>query len=148
MRPNRKVWMLLDDDRSLLEIVSTLADLWDKDTILLHSGGDAMAWVEAFKAGSIEGPIPELALLDVRLPGGPQGDDIARELRRTSGLHVMAIVMMTANALDSAQEAHLLEQTGADGCVGKPFPPLDDLKKRLDQAINRRADTLYRAARG
>lgn len=148
MGPNRKVWILLDDDRALLEIVSTLADLWDKDAILLHSGSEAMAWIEAFKEGSTSGPAPELALLDIRLPGGPQGDDIAREMRRTPGLHTVAIVMMTANALDTAEETHLLEQTRADGVVGKPFPLLDDLKKQLDQAINRRAEALYRAARG
>lgn len=148
MKSNRKVWILLDDDRALLEIVSTLADLWDKEAVLLHSGSEAMAWIEDFKAGRYTGPVPELALLDIRMPGQPQGDDVARELRHTPGLHVLAIVMMTAFALDDAQEVHLLEQTGADGVIRKPFPQLEDLKKLLDHAINRRADTLYWTARG
>lgn len=146
MRPNRKVWILLDDDRALLDIVSTLADLWDKDSIQLRNGTEAMAWLKNFQDGLYEGQIPELALLDIRMPGGPQGDEVARAMRSTPGLEGITIVMMTANFLDEDAEAHLLAHTTADAFVRKPFPMLDDFKKVLDRAINKRVSIQIKAA--
>jgi len=145
---NRKVWILLDDDRALLEIVMTLADIWGKQPLGLHGGNEAMAWIKDFRDGRYTGPTPELALLDIRMPGGPQGDEVAREMRITPGLRGMAIVLMTANFYDGTQESHLLAETGADAFVRKPFPVLDDLKKTLDRAINKRISMQIRAAQG
>ena len=139
MKANRKLWLLLDDDRALLEIVSTLAELWGKDSIQFRNGSEAMTWLKAFQDGHYDGPVPELALLDIRMPGGPQGDEVAREMRRTPGLRPTAIVMMTANFLDIAQESTLLEATGADGFIRKPFPVIEDFKSALDGAIRKRA---------
>jgi CheY-like chemotaxis protein len=146
MKPNRKVWLLLDDDRELLEIVSTLAEHWGKDAVLLRSGSEAMAWIQRFADGKYDGAAPELALLDIRMPPGPQGDDVAREMRRTPGLHNVAVVMMTANFYDLGQETRLLELTGADAFVRKPFPMLDEFKKILNRAINKRISLEIKAA--
>lgn len=139
MKAKRSTWILLDDDRALLEIVSTLADLWDKEPLQFRSGTEALDWVKKFQEGGYTGPVPELALLDIRMPGGPQGDEVAREMRRTPGLQSMAIVMMTANFYDIGQESTLLDATGADGFVRKPFPVIEDFKAALDGAIRRRA---------
>lgn len=139
MKSNRKVWILLDDDRALLEIVTTLSDIWGKEPLAMRGGTEAMAWLKNFREGRYTGQIPELALIDIRMPGGPQGDEVAREMRLTPGLRGMAIVLMTANFYDGTQESHLLSETGADAFVRKPFPVLDDLKKTLDRAINKRA---------
>ena len=141
MKSNRKVWILLDDDRALLEIVTTLADIWGKEPLALRGGNEAMAWLKDFREGRYAGQTPELALMDIRMPGGPQGDEVAREMRMTSGLRRMAIVLMTANFYDGTQESHLLAETGADAFVRKPFPVLDDLKKTLDRAIHKRTSS-------
>ncbi len=85
--------------------------------------------VSAFERGdelraSLAGELPDLVLLDVRLPG-EDGFSLARHVRR-HGPQV-GIVMVSA-AGETVDRVHGLE-AGADDYVGKPFEPRELLAR-------------------
>jgi DNA-binding response OmpR family regulator len=75
----------------------------------------------------------DVVILDVALGPGPDGNDVARELRARR--NVVPIIMLTAR--DSEADAVLGLEAGADDYVTKPFG-LAELRSRI-RAVLRRA---------
>ncbi len=82
---------------------------------------------------------PKLVILDVGLPGGMDGLDVCRELRRTTDV---PIIMLTAR--DGEIDRVLGLEMGADDYVTKPFSPRE-LVARV-RAILRRTEGAKREA--
>lgn len=78
---------------------------------------------------------PDLAILDVRLPVGPDGYAMTRELREMDDLPVLLLT-----AADSVEDRLRGFQAGADDHLGKPFS-MAELVAR-SQALLRRAGRL------
>ncbi|MCA8914426.1 MAG: response regulator [Planctomycetes bacterium] len=74
---------------------------------------------------------PELALLDLMLPG-MDGLDLCSKLRETPGLESLKIVLLTART-DEASKLDALER-GANDFITKPFSSLE-VRKRLDNLL-------------
>ncbi|MCC6905218.1 MAG: response regulator [Anaerolineae bacterium] len=130
-------WIILEDDTVLRQLVAAMCQIWEVEPIELADGFAAAGWLELLNSGAYHGEIPELALLDIRMPG-PQGDEIARMIRQTPKLERMAIVMMTAFVLNPREEADLMERTQADLVLRKPLPALFEFNRLLRDAITRR----------
>ncbi|MGH9269142.1 MAG: response regulator transcription factor [Acidimicrobiales bacterium] len=81
---------------------------------------------------------PDLAILDVRLPAGPDGYGLARELRRAS---TMPLLFLTA--ADSLSDRLAGFDAGADDYLVKPFSMAELLART--QALLRRAGRLTSA---
>lgn len=79
--------------------------------------------------------LPDLAVLDVRLPEGPDGYEMAGLLRRTSGLPVLFLT-----AADSVEDRLAGFDAGADDYLIKPFS-MAELLARV-QALLRRSGLL------
>ncbi len=79
--------------------------------------------------------LPDLAVLDVRLPVGPDGYAMAGLLRRTSSLPVLFLT-----AADSVEDRFAGFQAGADDYLVKPFS-MAELLARV-QALLRRSGRL------
>ena len=82
---------------------------------------------------------PDLAVLDVRLPVGPDGYTMARLLRRASGLPILFLT-----AADSVDDRLAGFQAGADDYLVKPFS-MAELLARV-QALLRRSGRLASAS--
>ena len=132
-----KTWIILDDEVLILDIMGAMCDIWGVGMIRLNNGFTAMDWIEAFCNGTYEGPLPELALLDIRMPG-PQGYEVASQLRKVAKLNNMAIVLMTAYRLSSEQREEYMEISQADHLISKPLPPMPDLNQLLLDAVDTR----------
>jgi two-component system, OmpR family, response regulator len=78
---------------------------------------------------------PDLAVLDVRLPEGPDGFVMAKQLRRTSDLPLLFLT-----AADAVEDRLAGFQAGADDYLVKPFS-MAELLARV-QALLRRAGRL------
>lgn len=74
---------------------------------------------------------PDLAVLDVRLPSGPDGFDLARSIRRRSD---MPILFLTA--ADSVEDRLVGFDAGADDYVVKPFS-MSELLARIKALLRR-----------
>jgi two-component system, OmpR family, alkaline phosphatase synthesis response regulator PhoP len=87
---------------------------------------------------SARGERPDLVVLDLGLPG-PDGLDVARELRRTSSV---PIVMLTARGEESDRIVGL--ELGADDYLVKPFSPRE-LVARVRAVLRRAGGTVVGA---
>jgi CheY-like chemotaxis protein len=120
---DKKVWVLLEDDMDIMVIVSAMCQIWDIELIKLYNGHEAMAWIANFKAGKYQGTLPELALLDIRLPG-PQGNQVSAAIRQTPNLQNIAIILMSAYRLTREEQQDMIFQSRADLFLNKPLPRL------------------------
>ncbi len=103
--------VVAEDDPDVHELVNMVLELGGHDVRMTHSGDQALA--------ACLHDVPDLALLDVSMPGDLDGYATARRLRAEPSTQHLAIVMLTAHAQQEAQE--MAVAAGADAYVVKPF---------------------------
>lgn len=107
--------LLVDDDPGIIEVLRLYFEKEGYVVSTCSQGDMALAAVESFK--------PDIILLDLMLPG-MDGNDICRELRKTSDIPV---IMLTART-DTLDKVLGLE-LGADDYIAKPFEPKEVLAR-------------------
>jgi len=121
--PMKKILIVDDqsDVKKLLEII-----LQAKDRILLSasSGEEAIAIARE--------EVPNVILLDVMMPGGMDGYQAARILKKDPRTGNCAIVVMTAKVQEQDRQAAFA--AGADDYIGKPFD-MHELQKKVDRFL-------------
>ena len=133
-------WMVVEDEPDIYEVLMAMFGIWGIDGVAFVDGEEAMAWIEDVDNKRFQGELPELALLDIRLPGEIQGPDVGERIRKSPLLKDMAIVFATAYKLTPDEEKAIMDQTQADKLIYKPLPKFADLQKLLEDTItNRRA---------
>lgn len=121
-QPGRRRILYVEDDPDLRELGQLALEMERKfDVDACASGAEAIA-----RAGDC---LPDLILLDVRMPGmdGPQ---TLRRLRELEGLAATPAVFMTGGTTNAEVEA--LYAAGAVAVVGKPFE-IDRLSSQIDE---------------
>ena len=131
-------WMIVEDEPDLYDMLLTMTDLMGVDGVAFANGEDAVAWVEDIEANRLSSELPELALLDIRLPGALSGSDVAARLRQSELLGGTTIVLMTAFRLSPSEEKALLKASNAELLIYKPLPRLSDFQAQMKQAIAKR----------
>ena len=135
-KKGKRVWLLVEDESSLRMMLSAAMMLtWEVEPLAFEDGHEAMAWLDKIEKQQEGALLPELALLDIRMPG-PQGHEIAERLRKVPATSKMAIVMMTAYRLKAEEREHILQTAKPQAMLSKPLPRLGDLKQALEQAID------------
>src|SRR3954468_10785597 len=99
--------LLVEDEESISEPFSRALAREGFEPIVARTAAEALKLAEQRN--------PQLVLLDLMLPDG-DGRDVARELRRRSGL---PIIMLTARGTETDRIVGL--ELGADDYVVKPF---------------------------
>jgi DNA-binding response OmpR family regulator len=117
--------LVVEDEAKIARLVSDYLEHAGFDVTVAGDGEVALASARRFK--------PDLVVLDLGLPGR-DGLDVARTLRRTSGV---PIVMLTARGDETDRIVGL--ELGADDYVVKPFSP-KELVARV-RAVLRRTET-------
>lgn len=104
-------------------IVEDQADL--RKLVTLTLGTTRYELLEAADAAqaleAVQGPPPDLVLLDVMLPGDMDGLEVCRRIKADARLDGTVVVMMTAS--DQAEQRARVRAAGADRYVAKPFSP-------------------------
>jgi CheY-like chemotaxis protein len=127
-------WMVVEDEPDLYDTLLALFEIWSIDGVAFTNGTDAVKWIEDVDKGSTDTNIPELALLDIRLPGAT-GPEIGQRLRKSLVLNDIAIVMMTAYHLTPQEEEKIMAQAKANTLLYKPLPAPDEFRAVLQNAI-------------
>lgn len=123
--------LVVDDDRSLRDALRALLSLDGYLVAVTSDGEEALAAAESFR--------PDLALLDIGLPGETDGLLLAKKLRAASD---MPFIFLTASSTrDDTLQAFDL---GADDYVTKPFSGAE-LRARV-RAVLRRCGRLVSSA--
>lgn len=127
-------WMVVEDEPDIYDVLLAMFEIWGIDGIAFVNGEEAVAWIEQVERGSTVGELPELAILDIRLPE-MQGPEVAERLRRSPRLGDVAIVMITAYRLSPSAEEQVIKQAQADDLMYKPLPAMSELRAKLSTLI-------------
>ena len=120
--------LVVEDDRGLCELLSTLLDVEGYRTVTACDGADAVKKVAAER--------PDAIVLDVMLPGR-DGFEVCKDLKFRRETNLIPIVMLTARHDDEAERSGL--RVGANRYLTKPFEP-DDLLREIRQALDHRRE--------
>ena len=115
--PGKPVILVVDDDASILRLMSAMLLEFGFEPVTASSGPEGVA-------SALENP-PRLVLLDQHMPG-MTGADTIRAFRSNPALAQIPILILSGESL-VAGEAALL---GANGAIQKPFE-LADLLSRI-----------------
>jgi CheY-like chemotaxis protein len=132
--------MVVEDEPDIYEVLLAMFEMWGIEGAAFVDGEEAVAWIDDANKDNTLGELPELALLDIRLPGNISGPAVGARLRQSPVLRQIAIVLITAYKLSADEEKQVIEQAGADKLLYKPLPRFHELKKILEDVIaDRRA---------
>jgi len=130
-------WMLVEDDPDIRNIVSMMFKLWGKTPLVFSHGGAAWAWLDTVATGSFSGEMPELVLMDIRMPI-KTGDQVAARIREVDKVAKLPIVLMTAFALNDGEVATLKQRSGADQVIFKPLPDIAKFHTMLADLLTKK----------
>lgn len=130
-------WLLVEDDPDIRNFVQMVITVWGEKPLPFPDGRAAWAWLDSVENGSYQGELPELALMDIRMPGYT-GDEIAARIRQTESLKDIPIILMTAFTLSESEVAEMQKRAGFDHLINKPLPELDRLQQLLYSVRDRR----------
>ncbi|HRE48023.1 MAG TPA: response regulator [Aggregatilineales bacterium] len=130
-------WIVVEDEPDIYDVLLAMFDLWGIEGIAFVDGGEAVAWIDDVDRGTVTGELPELALLDIRVPDVP-GPEVGARIRRSPRLGQIAVVLITAHRLNRDQEEEVKAVSQADALLYKPLPAMPELRKILDTIILKR----------
>ena len=131
-----KIWMVVEDDPSLRMMLSTMIMFWERTPLAFADGHEAMAWLDEVENRHMaSSSLPQLALLDIRMPG-PQGHEIAGRMRKIPEMAATPLVMMTAYRFDPEERNDIVRIAQPDKFISKPLPGVDELKNLLEALID------------
>lgn len=121
--------LLVEDDKAIAQALKVR---------LLHEGYEVFIAQDAVSAISVaREALPDVALLDINMPGG-NGFDVARRIDRTIG--GVGKIFMTASKEPGLRQQAL--DVGAVAFVEKPFTA-EDLKTAIEAAIEQKPPELF-----
>jgi CheY-like chemotaxis protein len=129
--------MVVEDEPDIYDVLLAMFEIWGIEGVAFVDGAEAVAWIEDVDKGNAVGELPELAILDIRLPEVP-GPEVGARLRKSERLGKIAVVMITAYRLSSEEEEQVKARAQADTLMYKPLPAMPELRKILDHIIARR----------
>lgn len=138
MLKNLSTWMVVEDEPDIYEVLLAMFEMWGIEGVAFVDGEEAVAWIEDVDQGRFQGELPELAILDIRLPGDINGAMVGERLRKSPVLGQIAIVLTTAFKLNEEEKQELINQAGADKWLPKPLPKFNELQGILEGVIAQR----------
>jgi DNA-binding response OmpR family regulator len=115
--------LIVEDDRA---VQRALKHLLVSEDYSVETASDGAVGLETFRSS-----MPDLVILDLRLPGMP-GREVCREIKQTSPSVPVIILSAKTDVTDKV----LLLELGADDYVTKPFSPRE-LLARVRAAMRR-----------
>lgn len=132
-------WMIVEDEPGIYEMLLAMSDILGNEGIAFVDGDEAIAWIDEVDGGRYDGELPELALVDIRLPTEVSGPMVGARVRQSPTVGHMGVVLMTAYHLSEEEEQACIAQAGADLLLTKPLPSVAEMQKRLAEVVAKRA---------
>jgi CheY-like chemotaxis protein len=132
-----KPWLVVEDEEDIRNIVKVMFTAWGYTSIDFRDGNQTYAWLDKVEAGTYQGELPDLALLDIKMPG-PRGNEIARRMRTMAPFKHIPIVLMTAFTLEDHERQSMVRDDGVDHIIDKPLPDFYELKKQLEEVYEKK----------
>src|SRR5688500_14336152 len=120
--PVRPAVLLVDDDRTLLSVLSRRVSRAGYEVVTANSGPAALK--------HLEGSWPALLVIDVMMPG-MDGFELARRVKQLADLPIIIL-----SAVDASEAKVSALELYAEDYVTKPFDP-DELVARIQRVLRR-----------
>ncbi len=130
--------MVVEDEPDIYEVLLAMFEVWGIEGVAFVDGSEAVAWIDDVDTGRLQGELPELAILDIRVPE-VSGPEIGARLRRSPTLKNIAIVLITAYRMQPSEEEAVISQAQADMLLYKPLPRPDEFRRMLEAVRVQRA---------
>lgn len=130
--------MVVEDEPDIYEVLLAMFEMWGIEGVAFVDGEEAIAWIDDVDNGRFQGELPELALLDIRLPGEINGVMVGERLRKSPILGNIAIVLTTAYKLSPEEQEEAMKKSQADLWLPKPLPKFNELQDILEKVIAER----------
>jgi len=130
--------MVVEDEPDIYEVLLAMFGIWGIEGVAFVDGEEAVSWIDDVDNARFQGELPELALLDIRLPGEINGPVVGERLRASKTLGDVAIVLTTAYKLTPDEEKSVIKSAGADLLIYKPLPKFGELQGILEDTIAKR----------
>ncbi len=127
-----RTWLIAEDDPGIAALLLKYCSVLGITPLMFSDGSEVLDYLATpLKA---DDPIPDFALLDVFMPR-VDGNEACRAIRKHQTLGNIPIMLMTAFKMSRSEKARVLAETGADGLLPKPLPPLRMLAEMIESAI-------------
>lgn len=127
--------MVVEDEPDIYEVLLAMFEMWGIEGVAFVDGEEAVAWIDDVDQGRFQGELPELALLDIKLPGEINGVGVGERLRTSPVLGNVAIVLTTAFKLTPEERSEAMLTSQADKWLPKPLPKFNELQGILESVI-------------
>lgn len=116
--------LIVDDEEKVRKLVEVTLSVAEVEILHASSGDEALKKAQEAK--------PDIILLDIMMPGGLDGLDVCRLLKKDPGTMNIHIIMLTAKGQKADMERGLA--SGADDYIVKPFSPME-LTEKIDSIL-------------
>src|SRR5690606_27658272 len=128
----------VEDEPGIYDLLLAMFEMWGIEGVAFVDGEEALAWIDDADQGRYFGETPELALIDIRLPGLNSGTDVGERLRKSPYLKNIGIVLTTAYKLSVEEEQDAYRRAIPDRLLYKPLPRFDEFKRILEAVLEER----------
>src|SRR5450432_1096256 len=90
--------MVVEDEPDIYDVLLAMFEVWGIEGIAFVDGAEAVSWLDDVDKGTSSAELPELAILDIRLPE-LSGPEVGARIRGSERLGKIAIVLITAYRL-------------------------------------------------
>jgi two-component system sensor histidine kinase/response regulator len=137
-------WMVVEDEPDIYDVLLAMFEIWGIEGVAFVDGAEAVAWIEDVDQGRVRGELPELAILDIRLPE-VNGPAVGARLRQSPVLGNIAIVLITAYHMGPEEEIAVIKEAQADLLLYKPLPSMAELRQTMNDVIAKRQKSALEA---
>lgn len=128
-------WLIVEDDATIREIMALGCEMIGHPSVVFSNGKQTLNWLsEPLPIADV----PDVALIDIRMPGGPDGHELAAYIRRHDLLSNIVIILMTAYELPGSQREEVMTVSDADLLLFKPLPPMEELAETAREFVLKR----------
>lgn len=130
-------WLIVEDEADIRNLVAMMCQVWGNNPMPYESGQKAWDWLDSIESGAYNGPLPDFALMDIRMPG-KRGNEISARIRSIPAIKDIPIVLMTAFVMTEEEMDMMRAEYGVDAVINKPLPDFDRLRTILYDIIERK----------
>lgn len=130
-------WLIAEDEADIRNLVAMMSQVWGHTNVTFASGQKAWEWLDSVEAGTNSDPLPDFALMDIRMPG-KRGNELSKRMREIESLSHIPIVLMTAFVMTEDEMARMKHDFGVDHVINKPLPDFERLRVILHDIIEKK----------
>lgn len=128
-------WLVVEDEPSIYDVLHSMFQMWGVEGIACNDGEQAFALIDDIDSGRYRGQLPEMAVVDIRMPGKLDGIDVGRRIRQSPLLGQIAVVLISAFVLRDSDQQEAIARSGADTLIVKPLPRPSEFRRQLEAVI-------------